>query len=126
MSAITSLRVAGPATEDLAATRFGRLTALEAGSEAVGSSAMTLGRKLVPTAAVAGVLYLAITRPHVVTEAGEWIAERAGLPAWVGAFVVWLLLIGPVTVLLLPLILAGKITMRGFRLAQRNPKIRTS
>ena len=126
MSAITSLSVAAPATEDLAATRFGRLTALEAGSEAVGSSAMTLGRKIVPTAAVAGVLYLAITHPHVVTEAGEWIAKRAGLPAWVGAFVVWLLLIGPVTVLLLPLILAGKITMQGFRLAQRNPKIRTS
>ena len=126
MSAITSLSVAAPATEDLAATRFGRLTALEAGSEAVGSSAMTLGRKIVPTAAVAGVLYLAITHPHVVTEAGEWIAERAGLPAWVGAFVVWLLLIGPLTVLLLPIILAGKITMRGFRLAQRDPKIRTS
>jgi hypothetical protein len=126
VSAITSLRVAGPATEDLAATRLGRLTALEVGSEAVGSSAMTLGRKILPTAAVAGVLYLALTHPQVVTEAGEWIAEKAGLPSWVGAFLVWLILIVPIMVLILPLVLVGKITIRGFRLAQGDHKVTAS
>jgi hypothetical protein len=126
VSALTSLRVAGPAAEDVAATRLGRLTALEVGSEAVGSSAMTLGRKILPTAAVAGVLYLALIHPHVVTEAGEWIAERAGLPSWVGAFVVWLILIVPITALILPFVLIGKIAMRSFVLAQSDDKIRTS
>jgi hypothetical protein len=126
MSAITSLRVAGPAAEDLAATRFGRLTALEVGSEAVGSSAMTLGRKILPTAAIAGVVYLAMTHPHLVTEAGEWIAEKAGLSSWVGAFVVWLILVVPIMMLLTPLILAGKMTMRGFRLVLGDRKIRVS
>lgn len=116
MSALTGLRVAGPAAEDLAATRFGRLTALEVGSEAVGSSAMTLGRKVLPAAALVGVGYLAMTHPHVVTEAGEWIAEKAGLSSWFGAFGVWLVLMMPIVMLLFPLLLAGKMTMRGLRL----------
>jgi hypothetical protein len=124
VSALASLRVAAPAAEDLAATRVGRLAALEVGSEAVGNSAMTLGRKILPTAAVAGALYLALTHPHVVTAAGEWIAERAGLPLWVGAFVVWMILVLPIAVLILPLVLVAKIAMRGFGFAQDDHKIR--
>jgi hypothetical protein len=126
VSALTSLRAAGPAAEDLASTRLGRLTALEVGSEAVGNSAMTLGRKILPTAAVAGVLYLALTHPHVVTEAGEWIAERAGLPSWVGAFVVWMILIVPIAVLMLPVVLVANIATRGFGPAQGDHKISAS
>jgi len=123
LSAMTSLRAAGPAAEDLAATRFGRLTALEVGSEAVGSSAMTLGRKVLPTAAVVGAVYLAVTHPHVVTEAGEWIAEKAGLSSWVGAFVVWLILTIPIMILIPPLVLVGKVTMRSFGLVRGDRKI---
>jgi hypothetical protein len=126
ISALTSLRVAGPAAEDMAATRFSRLTALEAGSRAVGDSALTLGRKVLPTAAVVGAVYLAMTHPHVVTGAGQWIAEKAGLPSWVGAFAIWLILLFPVMMIISPLVFAGKMTMRGFGLVLGGRKIRAT
>jgi hypothetical protein len=67
-----------------------------------------------------------LTHPHVVTEAGEWIAERAGLPSWVGAFVVWMILIVPIAVLMLPVVLVANIATRGFGPAQGDHKISAS
>ncbi|RWQ30299.1 hypothetical protein [Mesorhizobium sp.] len=43
-------------------------------------------------AAVVALPYLAITRPHLLTNAAGWIAEQAGLPAWLGAFAAYLIL----------------------------------
>ncbi|MGY6709257.1 MAG: hypothetical protein ACXIVF_13125 [Rhizobiaceae bacterium] len=37
-------------------------------------------------AAVVALPYVAITRPHLLTNAAGWIAEQAGLPSWLGAF----------------------------------------
>lgn len=42
-------------------------------------------------AAVVALPYVAITRPHLLTNAAGWIAEQAGLPSWLGAFAVYLL-----------------------------------
>lgn len=127
ISAITRLRAAGAVAEDArAATKFGRLTALEVGSEAIGSSALSLGRKVLPTAAVAGVVYLAVTHPHIVTGAGEWIAEKAGMPPWVGAFALWLVLLIPIMMLVSPFAFAGRMTVRGLRFALGARKSRTA
>jgi hypothetical protein len=43
-------------------------------------------------AAVVALPYVAITRPHLLTNAAGWIAEQAGLPAWLGAFAAYLIL----------------------------------
>lgn len=127
ISAITRLRMAGAAAEDArAATRFGRLTALEVGSEAIGSSALSVGRKVLPAAAILGVAYLAVTHPHVVTGAGQWIAERAGIAPWIGAFGAWLVLLFPIMILLSPFAFAGRMTLKGlgFALAVRRRSAR--
>jgi hypothetical protein len=114
ISAITELRVAGEAAEDArAATRFGRLSALQVSSEAIGNSAMAVGRKVVPAAAVVGVAYLAVSHPHIVTGAGQWIAEKAGISPWIGAFGVWLLLLIPIMMIISPLAFATRMTMKG-------------
>lgn len=42
-------------------------------------------------AAVVALPYVAITRPHLLTNAAGWIAEQAGLPSWLGAFAAYLL-----------------------------------
>jgi hypothetical protein len=34
--------------------------------------------------------YIAVTRPHLLTGAAAWVAEQAGLPGWLGAFLVYL------------------------------------
>jgi hypothetical protein len=125
ISAITRLRIAGEAAEDArAATRFGRLTAVEVGSEAIGSSAMTVGRKVLPAAAVLGVAYVAVTHPHIVTGAGQWIAEKAGMSPWVGAFGIWLVLLVPIMMLVSPLALAARMTIKGlgFAFGARNSR----
>jgi len=120
VSTLAKLRVAGEAADDArAATRFGRLTALEVGSEAVGSSAMALGRKVLPTAAAVGVVYLAVTHPSIVTGAGQWLAEKVGVSPWVGAFAMWLVLLIPLTVFAWPFIFTGKLLTSGIRLALR-------
>jgi hypothetical protein len=117
IKAITELRVAGEAAEDArAATRFGRLSALEVSSEAIGNSVMTVGRKVVPAAAVLGVAYLAVTHPHIVSGAGQWIAERVGMPPWVGAFGIWLVLLIPVMMAISPLTFATRMSIKGFGL----------
>jgi hypothetical protein len=114
ISAITELRVAGEAAEDArAATRFGRLSALQVSSEAIGNSAMAVGRKVVPAAAVLGVAYLAVSHPHIVTGAGQWIAARAGLPPWVGAFGLWLVLLIPFMMVISPLAFTTRMTIKG-------------
>jgi len=115
MSAITRLRIAGEAAEDArAATRFGRLSALEVSSGAIGDSVMTVGRKVVPAAAVVGVAYLAVSHPHIVTGAGQWIAERVGVAPWVGAFGMWLLLLIPIMMVISPLVSATRLSIKGF------------
>ena len=115
MSAITRLRIAGEAAEDArAATRFGRLSALEVSSGAIGDSVLTVGRKVVPAAAVVGVAYLAVSHPHIVTGAGQWIAERVGVAPWVGAFGIWLLLLIPIMMVISPLVSATRLSMKGF------------
>jgi hypothetical protein len=115
MSAITRLRIAGEAAEDArAATRFGRLSALEVSSGAIGDSVMTVGRKVVPAAAVVGVAYLAVSHPHIVTGAGQWIAERVGVAPWVGAFGIWLLLLIPIMMVISPLVSATRLSIKGF------------
>lgn len=43
-------------------------------------------------AAMVALPYVAITRPHLLTGAAGWVAEQAGLPAWVGAFAAYFLL----------------------------------
>jgi len=127
ISAITKLRVAGEAAEDArAATRFGRVTALEVGSEAIGSSALTIGKKVLPAAAVLGVAYLAVTHPHIVTGAGQWIAEKAGISPWVGGFAIWFVLLVPIMILLAPLAFAAKMTMKGLGFALRARNSRAS
>jgi hypothetical protein len=115
MSAITRLRIAGEAAEDArAATRFGRLSALEVSSGAISDSVMTVGRKVVPAAAVVGVAYLAVSHPHIVTGAGQWIAERVGVAPWVGAFGIWLLLLIPIMMVIAPLAFATRLSIKGF------------
>ena len=115
MSAITRLRIAGEAAEDArAATRFGRLSALEVSSGAIGDSVLTVGRKVVPAAAVVGVAYLAVSHPHIVTGAGQWIAERVGVAPWVGAFGIWLLLLIPIMMVISPLVSATRLSIKGF------------
>jgi hypothetical protein len=115
MSAITRLRIAGEAAEDArAATRFGRLSALEVSSGAIGDSVLTVGRKVVPAAAVVGVAYLAVSHPHIVTGAGQWIAERVGVAPWVGAFGIWLLLLIPIMMVISPLVSATRLSFKGF------------
>lgn len=42
-------------------------------------------------AAVVALPYVAITRPHLLTNAAGWIAEQAGFPSWLGAFAAYLL-----------------------------------
>jgi hypothetical protein len=117
ISAITELRVAGEAAEDArAATRFGRFSALQVSSEAIGNSALAVGRKVVPAAAVVGVAYLAVSHPHIVTGAGQWIAERAGIPPWVGAFGLWLVLLIVSMMVISPLILATRMIIKGLGL----------
>jgi hypothetical protein len=114
ISAVTELRVAGEAAEDArAATRFGRLSALQVSGEAIGNSALAVGRKVVPAAAVVGVAYLAVSHPHIVTGAGQWLAERAGMPPWVGAFGLWLVLLVPIMMMISPLVFATRTTMKG-------------
>lgn len=123
ITTITRLRIAGSMAEDArVASRFGRLTALEVGGEAVGKSAMTLGRIVLPSAAVLGVMYLAVTHPRIVTGAGQWLAEKAGLAPWVGAFGMWLVLIIPILVLISPVVFAGRMTMKGMRLVLGRPR----
>ncbi|NMG37805.1 hypothetical protein GRZ55_00965 [Chelativorans sp. ZYF759] len=43
-------------------------------------------------AAVVALPYVAITRPHLLTSAAGWVAEQAGLPAWLGAFAAYFVL----------------------------------
>jgi hypothetical protein len=117
MSAIARLRIAGEAAEDArAATRFGRLSALEVSTGAIGDSVMTVGRKVVPAAAVLGVAYLAVNHPHIVTGAGQWIAERVGVAPWVGAFGIWLVLLIPIMLVIAPLASATRLSIMGLGL----------
>jgi hypothetical protein len=67
----------------------------------------------VPAAAVLGVAYLAVSHPHIVTGAGQWIAERAGISPWVGAFGVWLVLLIPLMLMISPLAFATRMTIKG-------------
>ena len=67
------------------ATRFAHLRT--AGRGAV-QSLSAVGKAAGVAAAVA-IPYVAITRPHLVASAGGWLAEQAGLPAWLGAFTVY-------------------------------------
>ena len=114
ISAITELRVAGEAAEDArAATRFGRFSALQVSSEAIGNSAMAVGRKVVPAAAVLGVAYLAVSHPRIVTGAGQWIADKAGISPWLGAFGIWLVLLIPFMLMISPLVFATRMTIKG-------------
>jgi hypothetical protein len=54
-------------------------------------SLATVG-KAAGVAAIVAIPYVAITRPHLVAAAGGWLAEQAGLPAWLGVFAAYALL----------------------------------
>ena len=71
-----------------AVARFASLGS--AGRGAVQSLA-TVG-KAAGVAAVVAIPYIAVTRPYLLTTAAGWVAEQAGLPGWLGAFVVYLTL----------------------------------
>jgi hypothetical protein len=46
--------------------------------------------KVAGVATVVAIPYVAITRPHLLTGAAAWVAEQAGMPGWLGAFLVYL------------------------------------
>jgi hypothetical protein len=61
------------------------VTHLRAAGRGALQSLSAVGTAAGVTAAVA-LPYVAITRPHLLTNAAGWLAEQAGLPAWLGAF----------------------------------------
>jgi hypothetical protein len=56
--------------------------------------------KAAGVATVVAVPYLAITHPTLLTNAAGWMAEQAGVPGWVGPFVVYFVISGVMVVLL--------------------------
>lgn len=81
----------------------GRGTARLANLRAAGKGAFQSLSAVGTAAGVAAVValpYVAITRPHLLTNAAGWMAEQAGLPAWVGAFAAYLVLCLVLTFLL--------------------------
>lgn len=110
----------GAATKTLRAARLpaqaaGRVTARAATLRAAGAgvtrSLVAVGRAAGVTAALA-LPYVAITRPHLVSSAAGWLAERAGLPVWSGVLTVWLaiaaLLAAIVRWMLMPMTFAAR------------------
>jgi hypothetical protein len=97
-----------------------------AGRGAVQSLA-TVG-KAAGVAAIVAIPYIAVTRPYLLTNAAGWVAEQAGLPGWLGAFMVYLtlcvLLAFVLRILLAPIIWVLRVLGRfGSWMArdQRNP-----
>lgn len=68
-----------------AAGRGTRVATLRAAGSGAARSLATVGRAAGVAAAVA-IPYVVVTRPRLVASAAGWLAERAGLPAWLGVF----------------------------------------
>ena len=67
-----------------------RVATLRAAGRGAVQSLSAVG-KAAGVAAVVALPYVAITRPQLVASAAGWIAEQAGLPAWLGAFAAYFL-----------------------------------
>jgi hypothetical protein len=72
-----------------AATGAARLRPLASAGRGAFQSLAAVG-KVAGVAAVVAIPYIAVTRPYLLAGAGAWIAEQAGLPGWLGAFLVYL------------------------------------
>jgi hypothetical protein len=84
-----------------------RLPLLRSAGRGAVQSLAALG-KAAGVATVVAIPYIAVTRPYLLTNAAGWVAEQAGLPGWLGAFVVYLamcvLLALALRILLAPLV----------------------
>lgn len=99
-----------------------RLATLRAAGSGAARSLVTVGRAAGVATAIA-IPYVAITRPHLVASAAGWLAEKAGLPAWLGVFALCLAVIAFVVLLarfvLAPLWLALRLPARAVWLLGR-------
>ncbi len=68
-----------------------KATHLSAAGRSAARSLATVGRAA-GVAAIVAIPYVVVTRPHLVAAAGGWLAEQAGLPAWLGVFAAYALL----------------------------------
>lgn len=75
------------------------MTQLRAAGRGALQSLSAVGTAAGVTAIVA-LPYVAITRPHLLTDAAGWLAETAGLPAWLGAFAAYFVALMAVVFLL--------------------------
>jgi hypothetical protein len=112
IAALSRLRHAATAARGTAATRLGRVSKLRVTAPAAAGSFLAAGRKILPAAAAVGAVYIAVRHPSLVTGAGRWLAEQANLPAWLGAFGAWALLLTPIVILLWPLFFVTRVTTR--------------